>query len=281
MRSPHSGRGSRPVGMRGTHECVHGHRNENEHRRLDDEGEPAEDVDDLGIKPLFSDHQNRHHDQRTEDEVQHYVESEHRHHPCSRINEIEEGETTVEQQRPKDDGGHGLFASESVFFVVVHQVTKQQETGKFRKDATEQGQHVRRRDDRGVNAELCVPVIVVNAAHTDGEHPEQNHPNRTGCNEPEDVHTRRVLARPVVSRVDDEVGQGEHHANGEAAEDHHVRWGQHSVPAHVQMPLQIGGEADSSNQMVEREKDAKEIDEFWSIHHSPSISTRTPCRFCP
>jgi len=56
---------------------------------------------------------------------------------------------------------------------------------------------------------------------------------------------------------------------------------EHSVPANIQMPLQIGGKADSGNQMVEREEDAKEIDESWPIHRSPSISTRTSCRFCP
>ena len=138
---------------------------------------------------------------------------------------------------------------------------------------------MRRRNDRGVNAELCMPIIVVNAAYADGEHPEQNHPNRSGCDESEDFDTGCVLARPVVSRVDDEVKQGKHYTNGESAEDHQVRWGQHSVPANIQMPLQVGGEADSSNQMVEREEDAKEIDESWPIHRHPPSQLGHPAAF--
>ena len=72
---------------------------------------------------------------------------------------------------------------------MVHEVSKQQEAGEFGKDTAEQGQHVRRGDDRRVDAELCVPVIVVNATHANGEHPEKNHPYRAGCNEPQNPDT--------------------------------------------------------------------------------------------
>ena len=114
MRRPHRRGSTWPVGMGGAHESVDGHRNQDEHRRLNDEGEATEHVDHLCIKPLLCDQQNRHHDQGSKEEVQHHVESEHGNRPCPRVNEIEEGETAVEQQRPEHNGSHRLFAFEFV-----------------------------------------------------------------------------------------------------------------------------------------------------------------------